>query len=53
MENARLCQTNLREHSAIFSTFIKLPFVFKIFVLSILEWPLKAGFTVLHMTKTI
>ena len=29
------------------STFIKLPFVIKIFVLSIFEWPLKTGFTVL------
>ena len=27
-------------------TFIKLPFVFKTFVLSIFEWPLKTGFTV-------
>ena len=27
-------------------TFIKLPFVIKIFVLSIFEWPLKTGFTV-------
>ena len=35
-----------REHSAILSTFIKLPFVFKTFVLSIFEWPLKTGFTV-------
>ena len=26
-------------HSAILSTFIKLPFVIKIFVLSIFEWP--------------
>ena len=34
------------EHSAILSTFIKLPFVNKIFVLSIFEWPLKTGFTV-------
>ena len=34
------------EHSAILSAFIKLPFVIKIFVLSILEWPLKTGFTV-------
>ena len=32
--------------SAIISTFIKLPLVIKIFVLSIFEWPLKAGFTV-------
>ena len=28
--------------------FIKLPFVFKTFVLSIFEWPLKTGFTVLR-----
>ena len=34
------------EHSAIFSTFIKLPFVIKIFVLSVAEWSLKTGFTV-------
>ena len=27
-------------------TFIKLPFVIKIFVLSIFEWPFKKGFTV-------
>ena len=34
------------EHSEILSTVIKLPFVIKIFVLSIFEWPLKAGLTV-------
>ena len=34
------------EHSAILSTFIKLPFVIKICVLSIFEWSLKTGFTV-------
>ena len=34
------------EHFAILSTFIKLQFVIKIFVLSIFEWPLKTGFTV-------
>ena len=33
------------EHSAILSTFIKLPYVTKICVLSIFEWPLKTGFT--------
>ena len=33
------------EHSAILSTFIKLPFVIKIVVLSIFEWGHKAGFT--------
>ena len=35
------------KHSAILSTFIKLPFVIKFFVLSIFEWLLKTGFTVL------
>ena len=41
------------EHSAILSTFIKLPFVIKIFVLSIFEWPLKTGLTVyIQLTQT-
>ena len=31
--------------------FIKLPFVIKNFVLSIFEWPLKTGFTVLFILK--
>ena len=34
------------QHSAILLTFIKLPFVVKIFVLSNFEWPHKTGFTV-------
>ena len=34
------------EHSVILLTFIKLPFVIKIFVLSIFEWPYYTGFTV-------
>ena len=34
------------EHSAILSIFIKLPFVIKIFVLSIFEWLFYTGFTV-------
>ena len=33
------------EHSAILLTFIKQPFVIKIFVLSIFEWLFYAGFT--------
>ena len=33
-------------HSAIFSTFIKLPFAIKTFYFIIFEWPLKIGFTV-------
>ena len=36
------------EHSAILSTFIKLPFVIKICGLSIFEWSLKTGFTVCY-----
>ena len=39
------------EHSAVLSTFITLPFVTKIFVLSIFEWPLKTGFTVCVYSK--
>ena len=42
-KNCRMLQG---ENSAIISTFIKLPFVFKTFVLSIFKWPLKTGFTV-------
>ena len=37
----KFCRRFKGEHSAILSTFIKLPFVIKIFVLSIFEWPLK------------
>ena len=39
------------EQSAILSTFIKLPFVFETFVLSILEWSFETGFTVNHYKK--
>ena len=50
LENSDACQKYCRmpqgEHSAIFLTCIKLPFVIKIFVLSIFEWPLNTGFTV-------
>ena len=34
------------EHSAIRSTFIKLPVVVYIFILSIFDWPFYTGFTV-------
>ena len=37
------------EHSAILLTFIKLPFIIKIFVLSIFEWWLMTGVTVLYI----
>ena len=33
-------------HSAIFLTFINLPFVYKTFILSIFEWSLNTGFSV-------
>ena len=36
---------SIAEHSAILSTIIKLPFVIKIFVLSIFERPFNTGFT--------
>ena len=39
------------EHSAILSTFIKLPFVIKIFVLSNFEWQFYTGFTVDRKSK--
>ena len=35
----KYCRMLQGEHSAILSTFIKLPYVIKIFVLSIFEWP--------------
>ena len=34
-------------------TFIKLPFVFETFVLSIFEWLRKTGFTLYHTAKTV
>ena len=42
----RLSLNASQKYSAILSTFIKLPFVFKTFVLSFFEWLSKTGFTV-------
>ena len=42
----KYCRMLQREHSAILSTFNKLPFVIKIFVLSIFECPFYTGFTI-------
>ena len=42
----KYCRMLQGEHSAILLTFIRLPFVIKIFVLSIFEWLPKTGFTV-------
>ena len=39
----KYCRILQGEHSVILSTFIKLPFVIKIFVLSIFEWPFYTG----------
>ena len=42
----KFCRMLQGEHSAILLTFIKLPLVIKIYVLSIYEWPFYTGFTV-------
>ena len=41
----RYCRMLQGEHSAILSIFIKLPFVIKILVFSIFEWPFYSGFS--------
>ena len=40
------------EHSAMLSTFIKLPIAIKIFVLSIFEWSFYTGFTLLNASTS-
>ena len=42
----KYCRILQGGHAAILLTIIKVPFVIKIFGLSIFEWPLKTGFTV-------
>ena len=42
----KYCRMLQGEHSAIHSTYIKLPHGFKTIVFSIFEWPLKISFTV-------
>ena len=50
--NYRLMQVkSIAEHSALLSTFIKLPIVIKIFVLSIFEWPFYTGFTIKYKSE--
>ena len=41
------------EHSAILLTFIRLPFVIKIFVVSILEWSFYTCFTVIFFSAEL
>ena len=48
-DNCLMQVKSIAECSAILQTFIKLPFAIKTFVLSIFEWPLKTGFTVLRL----
>ena len=48
----KYCRMLRGEHSAIHLTFIKLPFVIKIFVLSIFKWPLYTSFTVRKIVET-
>ena len=43
----KYCRMLQGEHSAILSTFIKLPFAIKTFGLSCFEWPVKIDFTVI------
>ena len=48
----KYCRMLQGEHSAILLTFIKLPFVIKILVLSIFVWPFYTGFTIYHCPLT-
>ena len=48
----KYCRMLPFQHSAILSTFIKLPFVIKIFVLSIFEWSFYTGFSVVEHTNS-
>ena len=47
----KYCRMLQWEHSAILLTFIKLPNVIKIIVLSIFEWLVYTGFTVNEFTR--
>ena len=47
------CRMLQGEHSAILLTFIKLPFVFESFVLSIFELPFYTGITVCPITSAL
>ena len=49
----KYCRMLQGEHSAILLTFIKLPFVIKIFVVSIFEWLFYTGSTVLFNVLSI
>ena len=46
----KYCRMLQGEHSVILLTFFKLPFVNKVFVLSIFEWPFYTGVTVCSLS---
>ena len=51
MQVKSIAECSKGKHSAILSTFIKLPFVIKISVLSVFEWLFYTGFTVFSICK--
>ena len=53
MQVKSIAECSPLEHSSILSTFIKLPFGIKIFVLSIFERPFYTGFTVIKSSMLI
>ena len=53
MQCQKYCRMLQGEHSAILSTFIKLPFVIVIFASSIFEWPFNTDFTREHSGSVV
>ena len=51
MQVKSIAKCSKGEHSAILSTFVKLPFVIKIFVLSVFEWPFYCSCFILFRTQ--
>ena len=49
----KYCRMLQGEHSAMLLTFIKLQFVFKIFIFSIFEWSFYTGFTVYGIGSSV
>ena len=45
------CRMLQSEHSEILFTFLKIPFIIKIFVLSIFKWPFYTGFIVIYISR--
>ena len=53
MQVEKYCRMLQSEHSALLSTFIKLPVVIKTFVLSIFQWQFYTGFTVFRFLRFV